>query len=98
MTRLSFGVAVGVLALAGSLVSAQAPKVRGRRRRSAATATAKPAGVAQGHGAAQVLQIMQNFSAALGVTCNHCHVFIGPNNPMNDFAATPSRPRTSRGR
>jgi len=35
---------------------------------------------------AQVVQIMQNFSAALGVTCNHCHVFNGPGDPMNDFA------------
>ncbi|HKE84553.1 MAG TPA: c-type cytochrome [Vicinamibacterales bacterium] len=34
----------------------------------------------------QLLQAMQNFSAALGVTCNHCHVFNGPGDPMNDFA------------
>ena len=26
------------------------------------------------------------FNAALGVTCSHCHVFVGPNDPMNDFA------------
>ena len=36
---------------------------------------------------AQVVQIMQNFNAALGVTCDHCHVFVGPSDPMNDFAA-----------
>jgi hypothetical protein len=35
----------------------------------------------------QVLQIMQNFNAALGVTCVHCHMFVGPNDPMNDFAS-----------
>ena len=34
---------------------------------------------------AQLIPIMQAFSAALGVTCNHCHVFNGPGDPMNDF-------------
>jgi hypothetical protein len=34
----------------------------------------------------QVVQVMQQFTAALGVTCNHCHVFVGANDPMNDFA------------
>ena len=37
-------------------------------------------------GRPQVLQAMQAFSAALGVTCKHCHVFNGPGDPMNDFA------------
>ena len=35
---------------------------------------------------AQVVTIMQSINAALGVTCNHCHVFNGPGDPMNDFA------------
>src|SRR5262245_57208117 len=35
----------------------------------------------------QVLQAMQAFSAALGVTCAHCHVFNGPGDPMNDMAS-----------
>ncbi len=88
MTRLSFGVAVGVLVLAGSLaVAAQAPQ------------GAPPAGggapqpppqnlqvLPKDMPRAQVVTIMQNFNAALGVTCNHCHVFVGPNDPMNDFA------------
>ena len=88
MTRLSFAVAVGVLVLAGSLaVAAQAPQ------------GAPPAGggapqpppqnlqvLPKDMPRAQVVQIMQNFNAALGVTCNHCHVFNGPGDPMNDFA------------
>jgi len=88
MTRLSIAVAVGVLALAGSLaVAAQAPQ------------GAPPAGggapqpppqnlqvLPKDMPRAQVVQIMQNFNAALGVTCNHCHVFNGPGDPMNDFA------------
>jgi len=79
MTRYSFGATmVGVLVLAGSVVTAQAP--------------APPAaGQGQGRGAApqpppqnlqvlpkdmarpQVVQIMQQFIAALGVTCAVCH-------------------------
>lgn len=35
----------------------------------------------------QLIQIMQGFNAALGVTCNHCHTFVGPQNPMNDFVS-----------
>jgi hypothetical protein len=34
---------------------------------------------------AQLIGIMQQFSAALGVTCGHCHVWTAPGNPMNDF-------------
>ena len=87
MTRFSWGVAVGVLVLAGSAaIAAQAPQ------------GAPPAGGApqpppqnlqvlpKDMPRAQVVQIMQNFNAALGVTCNHCHVFNGPGDPMNDFA------------
>ena len=36
---------------------------------------------------AQVVQAMQAFTAALGVTCTHCHVFNGAGDPMNDFAS-----------
>lgn len=37
----------------------------------------------------QILPIMQNFNAALGVNCAYCHVFDGPplTNPKNDFAS-----------
>jgi len=35
----------------------------------------------------QVVPIMQATAAALGVTCEHCHKFIGPGNPMNDMAS-----------
>jgi Photosynthetic reaction centre cytochrome C subunit len=88
MTRLSFAVAVGALVLAGSLaVAAQAPQGAPPQGGGAAQPPPQnlqvlPKDMARG----QVLQIMQNFSAALGVTCNHCHVFVGPNDPMNDFA------------
>ena len=35
----------------------------------------------------QLLQLMQAFDQALGVTCSHCHQFIGPGDPMNDLAS-----------
>ncbi len=37
----------------------------------------------------QILPVMQNFNAALGVNCGYCHVFDGPpiTNPKNDFAS-----------
>ena len=39
--------------------------------------------------AQQILPVMQNFNAALGVNCGYCHVFDGPpaTNPKNDFAS-----------
>jgi Photosynthetic reaction centre cytochrome C subunit len=87
MTRLSFGLAVGVLVLAGSLgIAAQAPQAAppqggGAPQPPPQNLQVLPKDMAR----AQVVQIMQNFSAALGVTCNHCHVFNGPGDPMNDF-------------
>jgi hypothetical protein len=93
MTRLSFGAVLGALVLAGSIGAAeQAPQ--------GAPAGAPPQGgggapqpppqnlqvLPKDMARPQVVQIMQNFSAALGVTCAHCHVFVGPNDPMNDFA------------
>ena len=95
MTRFSWGIAAGALILAGSIVSAQAPQ-------GAPPQGAPPQGGGGGApappmtnlqvfpkdiGRPQVLQAMQAFSAALGVTCVHCHVFNGPGDPMNDFAS-----------
>ena len=90
MTRLSFGLTAGVLVLTGSLgMAAQAPQGGapagqggGAPQPPPQNLQVLPKDMARG----QVVQIMQNFSAALGVTCNHCHVFNGPGDPMNDFA------------
>lgn len=35
----------------------------------------------------QVVQVMQTFTQALGVTCAHCHVFVANGSPMNDMAS-----------
>ena len=81
MTRLSFGIAVGALVLAGSIgIAAQAPQ--GAPPQGGGGAPAPPMTNLQVFpkdiGRPQVLQAMQAFSAALGVTCVHCHVFNGP--------------------
>jgi hypothetical protein len=88
MTRLSFAAAIGSLVLAGSLgIAAQAPQ--GTAPQGGGAPQPPPQNLQvlpKDMARAQVVQIMQNFNAALGVTCNHCHVFVGPNDPMNDFA------------
>jgi hypothetical protein len=35
----------------------------------------------------QVVAIMRAFNAALGVNCNHCHIWTKPGDPGNDMAA-----------
>jgi len=85
MARHTMGVLlVGSLILVGSLTaSAQAPQGRGR---GAAPPPQNLQVFPKDIPRPQLLQAMQAFSAALGVTCNHCHVFNGPGDPMNDFA------------
>jgi len=41
----------------------------------------------------RLIQIMQGFEGALGVTCEHCHVYLGRGNPMNDFASDAKQPK-----
>jgi hypothetical protein len=43
--------------------------------------------------APQLIQIMQGWEAALGVTCEHCHVFYGQGNAMNDLASDMKQPK-----
>ena len=35
----------------------------------------------------QLIAVMRAFESALGVTCDHCHVFLGQGNPMNNMAS-----------
>ena len=91
MNRYAFrGTAIGVFVLTASLVAfAQAPQGQGQGRgdgRGAAPPAQNLQVLPKDMARPQLLQVMQNFSAALGVTCVHCHVFVGPNDPMNDFA------------
>jgi len=36
---------------------------------------------------AQLIAVMRAFESALGVTCEHCHVYFGQGNPMNNLAS-----------
>jgi hypothetical protein len=41
----------------------------------------------------QLIQIMQGFNAALGVNCDHCHVFLGQGNPGTNMASDDKQPK-----
>ena len=86
--------AIGVLVLAGSIVtSAQAPQGGGQGRGAPQPPPQNLQVFPKDMARPQLLQAMQSFSAALGVTCSHCHVFIAAGDPMNDMAsdATPAK-------
>ena len=88
MARLSTGsIVFGVLVLAGSLTvsAAQAPQEQGRGGGAPQPPLQNLQVFPKSMERAQLIPIMQAFSAALGVTCNHCHVCNGPGDPMYDF-------------
>jgi hypothetical protein len=90
MKRLSFHVAAAtaMLVLAGSLgVSAQAPAGQAPAPGRGAPPPPKNLQIFTGMSFPEVVKVMQAFTNALGVTCAHCHQFVGPNDPMNDFAS-----------
>src|SRR5687767_11653449 len=78
--------ALCVVFLSGSITVAQAPE--GQRGRGGPSAPMKnlqvlPKDMPQ----PQVVAIMRAFNAALGVNCNHCHIWTKPGDPSNDMAA-----------
>lgn len=78
--------ALGIVVLASSIAAAQAPA--GQRAGGAPPAPMKnlqvlPKDMPQ----PQVVAIMRAFNAALGVNCNHCHVWTKPGDPSNDMPA-----------
>ena len=92
MMRLTFGAIGLALLLMGALVGAQAPEAgRGQAggRQGGGAPQPPPTNLQvlpKDWTRPQVVAVMQQFNQALGVTCNHCHVFNGPGDPMNDFA------------
>ena len=92
MMRLTFG-AIGLgLLLMGAFVGAQAPPAAGGQagaRQGGGPPPPPPTNLQvlpKDWSREQVLVVMRQFNAALGVTCAHCHVFNGAGDPMNDFA------------
>ena len=91
MTRLRYGlIALAIVALTGSMVAAQAPAPAGAGQRAGGPPPPPPKNLLvlpKDMTTPQVQMLMRNIAAALGVQCGYCHVFEGPNNPANDFAA-----------
>ncbi len=94
--------AAGVLLLAGSLTAQQTPAAppaqgaAGQGRQGGAAGGGRAGGAPAGFQNLTVLPrdmpqpqfiaMMQGFEVALGVTCEHCHVYFG-RGAMNDFAS-----------
>jgi hypothetical protein len=106
MMRFRYGVAaLGIIVVTSSLAAAQAPPAgqppAGQAppaggQRAAGPPPAPPKNLQvlpKDMATPQVIAIMRNFTAALGVQCGYCHVFEGPNNPANDFAADTKTPK-----
>ena len=101
MTRFRYGIAaLGVVALSGSMMAAQAPA----GGQAPAAGGQRPAGppppppknlqvLPKDMTTPQVQMLMRNITAALGVQCGYCHVFEGPGNPANDFASDTKAPK-----
>jgi hypothetical protein len=80
--------ALSFVVLVGSIAAAQAPPGGGQRAGGAPPAPMKnlqvlPKDMPQ----PEVVAIMRAFNAALGVNCNHCHVWTKPGDPSNDMPA-----------
>jgi cytochrome c5 len=81
---------LSVVALAGTIASAQAPAPAGGGQRGGGTSPPEPTNLQvlpKTTTTAQILPIMRNFSAALGTNCGYCHVWTAPGAPTNDYAA-----------
>ena len=81
--------ALGVVLFAGSFASAQTPAPAGAGQRAGGPPAPMknlqvlPKDMPQ----PEVVAIMRVFNAALGVNCNHCHIWTKPGDPSNDMAA-----------
>jgi hypothetical protein len=77
-----------IILITGSLAGAQAPAAGGGQRAGGPPPPMKnlqvlPKDTAQ----PQVVAMMRVFNTALGVNCDHCHVWVKPGDPSNDMAA-----------
>lgn len=85
MKRVSYGIALGIVLLAGLIASAQTPTGGGQQAPPAFTnLQVWPKDTSR----AVVLQFMNAFDDSLGVTCNYCHVEQGG---RLDFASDEKR-------
>jgi Photosynthetic reaction centre cytochrome C subunit len=80
--------ALGIVVVTASLAAGQAPAAGGQRAAGAPPAPMKnlqvlPTDTPQ----PQVVAMMRTFNTALGVNCDHCHVWVKPGDPTNDMAS-----------
>ena len=84
--RLKHAISVlGIVMVAASIPSAQAPAAGGQRGAAPPEPTnlkVLPASTTT----AQILPTMRAFSAALGTNCGYCHVWTAAGDPSNDYA------------
>jgi hypothetical protein len=101
--------AAGVLLLAGSLTAQQAPAAPPQGAAGQGRQGGAPAGGARAGGAPagfqnlqvlprdipppQLIAVMRAFESALGVTCEHCHVYFGQGNAMNNLGSDDKAPK-----
>ena len=88
MIRRHVIITLSVFFIGGSAAAAQAPAGGGGQRAGGPPPPMKnlqvlPKDTPQ----PQVVAMMRIFNAALGVNCDHCHVWIKPGDPSNDMAA-----------
>jgi hypothetical protein len=81
--------ALGIVLFAGSFASAQtpAPAAPGQRAGGSPAPMKNLQVLPKDMPQPQVVAIMRAFNAALGVNCNHCHIWTKPGDPSNDMAA-----------
>jgi hypothetical protein len=88
MIHLKLAIALSVAVLAGSSAAAQQPPAAGPQRGAPPAEPPKNLQVLpKDMPREQVINIMRNVNAALGVQCGYCHTFVAPGDPMNDFAS-----------
>ena len=81
--------ALGIVMITGSFAYGQAPAPAGGQRAGGAPPAPMknlqvlPKDTPQ----PQVVAMMRVFNTALGVNCDHCHVWVKPGDPTNDMAA-----------
>jgi Photosynthetic reaction centre cytochrome C subunit len=79
---------LAIFMINGTLAGAQAPAAGGGQRAGGTPAPMKnlqvlPKDTAQ----PQVVAMMRAFNTALGVNCDHCHVWVKPGDASNDMAS-----------
>jgi hypothetical protein len=77
--------ALGIIVISGSFAAAQAPATGGGQRAGGPAPMKNLQVLPKDTPQPQVVAMMRTFNAALGVNCDHCHVWTKPGAPSNDM-------------